>query len=183
MSESQLQNQPLTLLALDPPQEETSPRPYLSVILPVCNEAAIIAQLLTNLYAELTELLPEQFEILIIDDGSTDETAAQVKALFKQLGKTDDDPEIQLIQRPYNIGNGAAIKAGIRHANGDYLLMMDADGQHQPADISRLLEQAERFDMVVGARTRASQTEFHRDVANTIYNLFATYICDLSISS
>ena len=77
---------------------------------------------------------------------------------------------------PYNIGNGAAIKSGLRCARGEWVLMMDADGQHKPEDIARLLEHKDRYDMVVGARTRQSETSAHRDLANWVYNRFASYV-------
>ena len=76
---------------------------------------------------------------------------------------------------PYNIGNGAAVKSGLRAARGDYIILMDADGQHKPEDIARLLEHADQFDMVVGARTKASKTKAHRNLANSIYNQFASH--------
>jgi glycosyltransferase involved in cell wall biosynthesis len=82
---------------------------------------------------------------------------------------------------PYNMGNGAAVKSGLRAARGDYVVLMDADGQHDPADIARLLEKADRFDMVVGARTKASKTKAHRNLANAIYNRFASYVTKFKI--
>jgi glycosyltransferase involved in cell wall biosynthesis len=86
-----------------------------------------------------------------------------------------------LRQHPYNIGNGAAVKTGIRHAQGEFILLMDADGQHKTEDIPRLLEHAGEYDLVVGARTGESDTAVHRDIANTIYNAFASYVCDMRI--
>ena len=74
------------------------------------------------------------------------------------------------------MGNGAAVKSGIRAATGDIIVLMDSDGQHKPEDIPRFLEQVGVFDMVIGARTKASETSVHRDVANAIYNRFATYL-------
>ena len=107
------------------------------------------------------------FEVLVVDDGSTDQTAAQAQAAGDQ---------VQVIQHPYNLGNGAAIKTGIRHAQGDVLVLMDADGQHQPEDLLGLLEDCRRFDMVVGTRSRKDQAGWHRYVANSIYNQFASYV-------
>jgi glycosyltransferase involved in cell wall biosynthesis len=82
---------------------------------------------------------------------------------------------------PYNIGNGAAIKTGLRCAQGEWVIMMDADGQHQPEDIARLLEHKDRYDMVVGARTKQSKTKTHRDIANWIYKKFASYVTNFKI--
>ncbi|MGH9425199.1 MAG: glycosyltransferase family 2 protein, partial [Terriglobia bacterium] len=83
--------------------------------------------------------------------------------------------EVKVIAHPYNIGNGAAIKTGIRRACGEIILMMDGDGQHDPADIPRLIEQIGPYDMVIGARSNGSQNT-HRMVANQFYNLFASYV-------
>ncbi|MBX3056483.1 MAG: glycosyltransferase family 2 protein [Anaerolineae bacterium] len=151
-----------------------SERPYLSIILPMYNEAESITAVLPHLVAEMAHHLPEvTYEILVVDDGSSDGSAERVTAVA--------DDHITLIQHPYNIGNGAAVKSGIRRAKGRYVLMMDADGQHKPADIPRLLEHVPRHDMVVGARTRESESARHRDLANMIYNLFASYVCERPI--
>ncbi len=82
---------------------------------------------------------------------------------------------------PYNIGNGAAIKTGLRAATGEWIVMMDADGQHDPDDIARLLEHKDKFDMIVGARTKASDTSLHRNLANFTYNKLASYVCSFKI--
>ena len=82
---------------------------------------------------------------------------------------------------PYNIGNGAAIKSGLRVAKGEWIVMMDADSQHNPEDIGRLLEHKDQYDMVVGARTKKSETALHRDLANYFYNKFATYVTKFKI--
>lgn len=146
---------------------------YLSVIMPMFNEQAAAGQTLGKIITFLSEELNNRFEILVVDDGSSDDSAAQVVQLAH--------PSVHLIQHPYNIGNGAAVKTGIRRAQGQYILLMDADGQHKPEDIPRLLEQAQRNDLVVGARTRGSETTVHRDIANFIYNSFASYVCGRKI--
>jgi glycosyltransferase involved in cell wall biosynthesis len=75
------------------------------------------------------------------------------------------------------MGNGAAIKTGARHASGSILLFMDADGQHRPSDIPRLLQRfAEGFDMVVGAREWDTHASRGRRVANRVYNRLASYM-------
>ncbi|MCA9962143.1 MAG: glycosyltransferase family 2 protein [Anaerolineales bacterium] len=148
--------------------------PDLSVIIPMYNESAVIGQVLRallDLFA--TTLSHLTFEIIVVDDGSSDDSAAQVLQVAH--------PAIHLQQHPYNIGNGAAVKTGIRHAQGEYILLMDGDGQHKPEDIPRLLEYKDRYDLVVGARTGESETAVHRDFANTIYNTFASYVCGRKI--
>lgn len=140
-----------------------------SIIIPAYNEAAVIADVVARVLAALRET-PYTFEVIVADDGSTDETAAVAEA----AGAT-------VCRHPYNIGNGAAVKTGIRQAQGDILVMLDGDGQHPPEDIPRLLEKVGLYDMVVGARTTQSATDFHRDIANKIYNWFASYVCGRKI--
>lgn len=136
-----------------------------SVIIPVFNEAETIGSLVTR----VKDLYPG-FEIIVVDDGSSDSTAEAAR-----------EAGALVFQHPYNIGNGAAVKAGIRVASGDVLVFMDGDGQHSPEDIPRLLEKLDPYDMVVGARTSDSKSSFHRDLANSFYNLFASYICKRKI--
>lgn len=136
----------------------------LSVIIPAYNEEAVIGDVIAKIRRVLDEN-ERPFELLVVDDGSRDGTAVQAEAAGARV-----------ISHPYNIGNGAAVKTGIRHAGGDVLLMMDADGQHPPEDIPRLLAQIGRYDMVVGARTKASDSDWHRDWANQAYNWLATYV-------
>jgi glycosyltransferase involved in cell wall biosynthesis len=131
----------------------------LSIILPAKNEGAALQDLLPR----LREMQPEA-EIIVVDDGSTDHT----RDICAAAG-------VQCLSSPYSMGNGAAIKRGARAASGDVLVFMDGDGQHDPADIARLLEKlGQRFDMVVGARDWSSQAGVGRGVANTIYNWLAT---------
>lgn len=132
-----------------------------SVVIPAKNEAASIGGLLREL-----ALLPMVYELIVVDDGSTDATAeisAQAGAL--------------VIRHPYSKGNGAAIKSGARLASGEVVVFMDADGQHDPADISRLLARLNQgYDMVVGAREKGSQASFGRGFANKCYNWLASYM-------
>jgi glycosyltransferase involved in cell wall biosynthesis len=140
---------------------DTAPMPDVSIIIPVYNEAASLGGVLDEIAA-----LPLEAEVIVVDDGSLDDSAAVAEA---RAG-------VRVLRQPYNIGNGAAIKAGIWAARGRVIVMMDGDGQHQPADIPRLLSHIERYDMVVGARTPASESDRHRDLANSLYNLIASYL-------
>ncbi|MBC8507933.1 MAG: glycosyltransferase family 2 protein [Anaerolineales bacterium] len=138
-----------------------------SVIIPAYNEANNIIELIHKIQDILQDTA---HEILVIDDGSDDESAL----LSESAGA-------KVIRHPYNIGNGAAIKTGIRNAQGEILVMLDADGQHPPEDIPRLLEKIGPYDVAVGARTSDSDTDFHRDFANQIYNILASYISGTKI--
>lgn len=143
--------------------------PEITVIIPAYNEAGVIASIVARTH-QVLENRHRSYEIIVVDDGSQDETAAQAR----QAGAN-------VISHPYNIGNGAAVKTGIRNAQGQILVLLDGDGQHAPEDIPRLLDKLGPYDMVVGARTSASATRFHRDVANRIYNWFAAYVCGCRI--
>ncbi|MDD2464665.1 MAG: glycosyltransferase family 2 protein [Desulfobulbus sp.] len=131
-----------------------------TVLLPAYNEEGVIGSTVEKIRA-----LHPDFEILVVDDGSTDNTLQEAMAAGANVWP-----------HPYNIGNGAAVKTGLRCAQGEWVVMMDADGQHQPEDIARLLELKDQFDMVVGARTSQSETSIHRDLANWVYNKFASYV-------
>ncbi len=134
----------------------------LSIILPARNEARSLASILPA----IIELFP-QAEIIVVNDGSTDETlsvCAGVKG-------------IKVVSHPYPKGNGAAIKTGARAAKGEIIIFMDADGQHQPGDIAELLNKFnEGYDMVVGARQSGSQAGLHRAVANDFFSGFASWM-------
>lgn len=131
-----------------------------TVLLPAYNEEGAIGDAI----AKIRALYPD-FEILVVDDGSTDKTMEVAMAAGANVWP-----------HPYNIGNGAAIKTGLRCAQGEWVVMMDADGQHQAEDIAKLLEHKEQYDMVVGARSKRSETDVHRDLANWVYNKFASYV-------
>jgi glycosyltransferase involved in cell wall biosynthesis len=132
-----------------------------SLILPAKNEAAALEKLLP----ELVTRYPTA-EIIIVSDGSSDNTAELVA-----------QHHCRLVEHIYSKGNGAAIKTGARAASGDILVFMDADGQHKPEDIQRLLDKLdEGHDMVVGARSRISQAGIHRATANGLYNQLASWM-------
>jgi glycosyltransferase involved in cell wall biosynthesis len=104
-------------------------------------------------------------EILVVDDGSQDGTAEAARRAGARV-----------LQQPYNIGNGAAVKLGIRRASGDVIVLMDGDGQHQAEDIPRFLAELEQHDLVVGARGKTSSRALHRIAANRLYSILASYV-------
>ena len=139
----------------------------LSIVLPAKNEAAAIGATVEKIHAQLLQMqIVGEIEVLVVNDGSTDDTAAVAQAAGARV-----------VHHPYSKGNGAAIKTGARSALGEVLVFMDADGQHDPADIPRLLDKlAQGYDMVVGARQRGSQASVGRGLANRFYNWFASYM-------
>ncbi|MGH8645893.1 MAG: glycosyltransferase family 2 protein [Gammaproteobacteria bacterium] len=133
----------------------------ISIVLPAKNEASGLRVLLPQLTRDF-----KGHEIMVVNDGSTDDTI-----------RVCEEYEVGAISHPYPMGNGAAIKTRARAATGNVLVFMDADGQHQPEDIPKLLQKLdEGFDMVVGARDGNSQASLGRWFANFGYNRFASLI-------
>lgn len=133
----------------------------ISIILPAKNEAPALRELLPR----LRQMRPGD-EIIVVDDGSTDETP-----------QLCHDAGVRCLSSPYSMGNGAAIKRGARAASNDVLVFMDADGQHDPAHIERLLAKlAQGYDMAVGARDWSGQAGVGRGLANTLYNNLAGWM-------
>ncbi len=137
-----------------------------SIIIPSKNEANSLLQLLPKLVA-----LYPFVEIIVVDDGSIDLTI-----------DICNQNRIKVVSHPYSQGNGAAIKTGLRQVTTEYVICMDADGQHRPEDISILLEQLHKgYDMVVGARSRRSQASMQRSIANRFYNRLASWMVNHKI--
>jgi glycosyltransferase involved in cell wall biosynthesis len=131
-----------------------------SIVIPAYNESDAIAEVIGVLRAA-----GAWREIIVVDDGSSDRTGDVAAA----AGAT-------VIRHPYNIGNGAAVKNGIRRATGEYVLIVDADGQHPPEDALRLVEQLGTYDLVVGARSRETQATQARRAGNGFLNWLAGYL-------
>lgn len=123
---------------------KTAPR--LSVVIPAFNEEIRILPTLERVFAFL-ESRKIDHEVLVVDDGSTDETAELVRRFSR------DRPQLQLLNQPQNLGKGAAVKAGALEAKGEYILFSDADLSTDISEVDPFLESAERgADIVIGSR-------------------------------
>jgi glycosyltransferase involved in cell wall biosynthesis len=136
----------------------------LSIVVPARNEGLNMAALMDEINAVLAPLELPFHEVLVVNDGSDDETA--------QLAS---DRGARVISHPVGLGNGAAVKRGIREAVGDWILLLDGDGQHPPHELPAMIEQAQRYDMVVASRGGKGGS-IHRNIANQVYNRFASYV-------
>src|SRR5262245_30448797 len=137
-----------------------------SVVIPTFNEAGSIAAVVS----ELRAAAPWR-EIIVVDDGSADDTAANATASGARV-----------LRHPHNIGNGAAVKTGIRASEGRFVLVLDADGQHRPSDAMRLVSHLDRYDLVVGARSPQTQASLARRAGNTVLNWIASYLTEQPIA-
>jgi glycosyltransferase involved in cell wall biosynthesis len=131
-----------------------------SVVIPAFNEAAVVGGVIDDLRTAAA-----WHEILVVDDGSSDGTTEAARAAGARV-----------LRHPYNKGNGAAVKTGLRAATGEFVLIIDADGQHRPADAVRLVERLGEYDLVVGARSPASQATSARRLGNAALNWLASYL-------
>jgi glycosyltransferase involved in cell wall biosynthesis len=129
-----------------------------SVVIPAYNEAGHIGALVSQVIQTMDQL-GGAYQVLVVDDGSSDGTGSEAEAAGACV-----------LRHAYNVGNGAAIKRGVRHATGDIILIMDADGQHSPLDIPRLLMHIPEYDLVIGARTIGMGSNWYRNLANRLFN-------------
>lgn len=136
-----------------------------SVLIPAFEEESAIGDLLREVQA-----LGNWQEIIVVDDGSKDETASRAEAAGAKV-----------IRHPYNKGNGAAVKSGVRAAAGEFLLLMDADGQHPPEEIVKLMERLPEFDLVVGARSFQDRASLSRGLGNGALNRLASMLSDFHV--
>jgi glycosyltransferase involved in cell wall biosynthesis len=131
-----------------------------SVVVPAFNEATVIAAVVSSLRGAAA-----WHEVIVVDDGSGDDTSARAAA----AGAT-------VVRHPYNKGNGAAVKSGIRRASGEYVLILDGDGQHAPGDARRLVARLGEYDLVIGARASSTQATYARRFGNSALNRLASYL-------
>lgn len=144
------------------------PSVAVTVLIPAFNEAGTLPRLLE----EVNRIsLPRPYEILVVDDGSSDNVGAAVAEF----------PACRVERHPYNKGNGAAIKTGLRRARGEYVVVIDADLQHDPADIPALLERLKEYDLVVGCRQGGAGPAL-RNLGNRLLNRLASYLSGRDIA-
>jgi glycosyltransferase involved in cell wall biosynthesis len=136
-----------------------------SIVIPAFNEAGAIGAVVRGLRDG-----GAWHEVLVIDDGSGDATVQEA-----------EDAGARVLRHPYNKGNGAAVKTGIRAATGEYVMIVDADGQHQPEDAVRLASRLGEYDLVVGARSSATQAGSTRRIGNRVLNRLASYLTERDI--
>ncbi len=136
-----------------------------SVIIPAYNEAPVIGQVIEGLASTAAWR-----EIIVVDDGSADDTAEAARAAGARV-----------VRHPYNKGNGASVKTGIREARGEFVLIIDADGQHPPSEAVRLVSRLGEYDLVIGARAGSTQANPARRLGNAALNRVAAYMTGRSI--
>jgi len=136
-----------------------------SIIVPALNEAEAVGDLVRALRGSAP-----WHEVIVVDDGSTDGTAERAR----EAGAI-------VVRHPYNKGNGAAVKSGVRRATGEAILIVDGDGQHRAADAVRLVTRLDEYDLVVGARSAATQATTARRLGNALLNRLATYLTNREI--
>lgn len=134
----------------------------ISVVIPACNEVEAIGGVVRELRAT-----GAWRQIVVVDDGSDDGTSEAAAAAGAEV-----------IRHPYKKGNGAAVKSGIRAATGDYILIIDGDGQHPPADAARLAARLGEYDLVIGARATETQAGWPRRLGNALLNRLAGYLAE-----
>jgi glycosyltransferase involved in cell wall biosynthesis len=136
-----------------------------SIVVPAFNEEPAIGALVQALGAG-----GSWHEIIVVDDGSSDATAARAT-----------DAGATVVRHPYNKGNGAAVKTGIRRATGEFVLIVDGDGQHQAADAARIVSRLGEYDLVIGARSTGTQATHARLLGNAALNWLAGYLTGRTI--
>lgn len=143
--------------------------PEISIVIPVYNEEENLPVLAEEIRAAMApvETSGRPYEVVLVDDGSTDTSPAVMARLARE------DPHVRVVRQRRNSGQSAALDAGARYARGGIVVTLDADLQNDPADIPRLLERLDGFDVVSGVRAKRRDTWVRRvssKIANGIRN-------------
>jgi glycosyltransferase involved in cell wall biosynthesis len=136
-----------------------------TIVLPAFNEGVSIGQVVTAL-----RTAAPWHEILVVDDGSADGT-----------GQAAQQSGARVIRHPYNKGNGAAVKTAIRSATSEWIVVVDADGQHRAEDVVRIAGRLGDFDLMIGARDPRTQATPGRRLGNAVLNWLASYLTERPI--
>ncbi len=136
-----------------------------SVLIPAFNEGRVIGEVVTALRAAAP-----WHEVIVVDDGSSDDTASASAVAGAQV-----------VRHPYNKGNGAAVKSGLRAARGEFVAIVDGDGQHGAEELLRLIGHLGPYDLVVGARDASHQAGHRRRLGNAALNWLASYLTERPI--
>lgn len=142
-----------------------TPDGAVTFVLPAYNEEGVGV-----VVEEIRRLYPRS-PVLVVDDGSADESAARARAAGAEV-----------VRHPYNKGNGAAVKTGLRAARTDWVVLLDADGQHPPEEAARLVEKLGEYDLVIGARDARAEVHWWRRAANAVFNGLASYLAGVPIA-
>jgi glycosyltransferase involved in cell wall biosynthesis len=131
-----------------------------SIVIPAFNEAPTIGELVSSL-----RQASAWQEIIVVDDGSNDDTSARAR-----------EAGAAVVRHPYNKGNGASIKTGIRSATGEFVLILDGDGQHRASEALKVASRLGEYDLVIGTRTSEAQATTGRRLGNAVLNRLATFL-------
>jgi glycosyltransferase involved in cell wall biosynthesis len=134
-------------------------------VLPTYNEERV-----GEVVEELRRLYPDS-PVLVVDDGSADGSADRARAAGAEV-----------VRHPYNKGNGAAVKTGLRVARTDWVVLLDADGQHPPEESASLVAKLGEYDLVIGARDARAEAHWWRRAANGVFNTLASYLAGVPIA-
>ncbi|HEX9745974.1 MAG TPA: glycosyltransferase family 2 protein, partial [bacterium] len=145
--------------------EPNDHKPALTVIVPAYNEKERVVDTLKRILA-----LDIDLEINVIDDYSEDGT----REVLRDFASKND--KVNLFEHPYNMGNGASVKTGMRNANAPVLVVVDADGQHPPEAIPQFFELIQKYDLVVGHRSTGTDSTLFRNFGNWVFNTFSSYV-------
>lgn len=136
-----------------------------AIVIPAYNEASTISSMIDR----IRRTMPDT-EIVVVDDGSVDGTADAATGAGARV-----------LRHPINKGNGAAVKTALRSLDTEYIVIIDADGQHPPEMIPQVVELLGQYDLVVGARSAESNAESHRRLANWVFCRLASFLSDRTI--
>lgn len=143
--------------------------PRVSIVFPCYNEEDCVEPLVEELHQVLGETFDQSWEAVFVDDASTDATAAKLARLSQRY------PSVRVVTHAVNSGESAGFATGFREARGELIVMMDADMQHDPRDIPKLVELAAEADCVCGVRTERHD-DFVKRASSKIANAFRNFV-------